>query len=349
MPPMSNFSVKSGHEDRARRAASRAAGENGDADSALEAIGLKTDDGFNLGGTLYEPRGRSAVGTVIINSATAVPQVYYRRYARYLAAAGARVLTYDYRGIGQSRPRSLRGFSATLSDWAEHDARAAFGFAKTAFPDAPLAFVGHSFGGQLIGLVDEVRAARASVLVGAQLGYWGNWPAGARARYALYWYGLVPAISRVWGYLPGKTGLGVDLPAGVALEWARWCRHPEYLFGYRHGARERMARFKRPTLLYAFTDDAYAPPGAVQAFVRVAQNPQLELRILRPSQLGARAVGHFGFFRAPFAFTLWQESREYLLSALRGDTPRFTPRTKPDPWRFDFNSDVLPDLDYGRS
>jgi predicted alpha/beta hydrolase len=111
--------------------------------------------------------------------------------------------------------------------------------------------------------------------------------------------------------LPGKTGLGADLPAGVALEWARWCRHPEYLFGHRADAKERIARFDRPTLLYAFTDDAYAPSGAVQAFVRMAQNPQLELRTLRPSQLGVREVGHFGFFRAHFSQSLWQESRDY--------------------------------------
>ncbi|HEY6562191.1 MAG TPA: alpha/beta fold hydrolase, partial [Polyangiaceae bacterium] len=259
----------------------------GHADITTESLQLETGDGFHLAGTLYLPVGQ-ALGTVIINSATAVPQVFYRRYARYLAGAGMRVLTYDYRGIGQSRPDSLRGFRATLSDWADHDARAAFRFVSAGFPGAPLAFVGHSFGGQLIGLVDELRAARASVLVGAQLGYWGNWPAAERARYALYWYGLVPAITRVWGYLPGKAGLGADLPAGVALEWARWCRHPDYLFGHRADAKERIARFDRPTLLYAFTDDAYAPSGAVQAFVRMAQNPRLELRTLRPSQLGVR-------------------------------------------------------------
>lgn len=318
-------------------------------ESAPESLRLETDDGFTLAGTLYTPRSPGALGTVIINSATAVPQVFYRRYAQYLAAAGARVLTYDYRGIGRSRPESLRGFPASLSDWADRDARAAFRFVRTTFADAPFAFVGHSFGGQLIGLTDEVQAARASVLVGTQLGYWGNWPAKERARYALYWYGLVPGITRLWGYLPGKTGLGVDLPAGVALEWARWCRHPDYLFGYRADAHERMARFDRPTLLYAFADDAYAPLGAVEAFVRRANNPNLELRRLRPRQLGAREIGHFGFFRPQFASTLWQESRDYLLGALRGEQPRLISRTKPDAWRFDFNSDILQDLDFGRS
>ncbi|HMJ14611.1 MAG TPA: alpha/beta fold hydrolase, partial [Polyangiaceae bacterium] len=130
-----------------------------------EPIRLETADGHELAGTLYASQAVSPLGTVIINSATAAPQVFYRRYAQYLARSGARVLTYDYRGIGQSRPESLRGFAATLSDWAEYDARAAFQFVSAEFPNSPLAFVGHSFGGQLIGLVDEVRSAKAAVLV----------------------------------------------------------------------------------------------------------------------------------------------------------------------------------------
>ncbi|HMJ13453.1 MAG TPA: hypothetical protein VK524_18670, partial [Polyangiaceae bacterium] len=187
------------------------------------------------------------------------------------------------------------------------------------------------------------------VLVGAQLGYWGNWPAPERARYALYWYGLVPVLSRLWGYLPGKAGLGVDLPAGVALEWARWCRHPDYLFRYHPDARARMSRFDLPTLLYSFTDDAFAPERAVQEFVEKVQNSKLTLRVLRPSQLGAREVGHFGFFRPNFSETLWRESRDYLLAALEGQEPHVVPRTKPDPWRFDFNGDILADLEFGRN
>ncbi len=347
MPPTSSPTLH--FSDKRAHRASAVPGSSAHAESVAEPLELVTDDGITLAGTLYSPRNRGALGTVIINSATAVPQVFYRRYAEYLAAAGARVLTYDYRGIGGSRPDSLHGFAATLTDWAERDARAAFRFVKTTFGSEPFAFVGHSFGGQLIALIDDVQAAEASVLVGAQLGYWGNWPAAERARFALYWYGLVPAITRVWGYLPGKTGLGVDLPAGVALEWARWCRHPDYLFGYRADARQRIARFDRPTLLYAFADDTYAPADAVHAFVRMGQNPNLELRRLRPAQLGARAVGHFGFFRPRFAATLWHESKDYLLAALRGEEPRLIPRTKPDPWRFDFSSDILEDLEFGRS
>ena len=56
------------------------------------------------------------------------------RFAGYLARRGCAVLTYDYRGIGDSRqnaligynkPKSLVGFKATMSDWAALDITAA--------------------------------------------------------------------------------------------------------------------------------------------------------------------------------------------------------------------------------
>jgi predicted alpha/beta hydrolase len=316
-------------------------------------VTLTPQDGYALAGRLYAQAGRAPAGIVIINSATAVPQAFYARYARYLADAGVHVLTYDYRGIGGSRPPSLRGFGATLTDWAKLDARAAFDYAAREYEDVPLAFVGHSFGGQLIALLDEARSARGAVFVGAQFGYYGSWPALQRARLALYWYALAPVLSHACGYMPGKVGLGVDLPAGVALEWARWCRNPDYLFAYHPDAEQRMARFSRRSLLYSFTDDDFAPRAAVAHFVRMASNPELVERVLSPAALGAKEVGHFGFFRPAFKDSLWQESRRYLLDVLAGRQPEFEPEpSRPariDEWQFDFRSDILADLEYGRS
>jgi predicted alpha/beta hydrolase len=53
---------------------------------------------------------------VIINSATSVRCRYYSRFASFLFGEGFDVITYDYRGIGESRPVSLRGFDAGWID-----------------------------------------------------------------------------------------------------------------------------------------------------------------------------------------------------------------------------------------
>jgi predicted alpha/beta hydrolase len=72
-------------------------------DVFVDDIMLPASDGYMLAGTLFLPRGAKQ-NTVLINSATAVPRKIYRGFATYLAGRGCVVLTYDYRGIGGSRP-----------------------------------------------------------------------------------------------------------------------------------------------------------------------------------------------------------------------------------------------------
>ena len=87
--------------------------------------------------------------------ATAVPRKLYRGFAGYLAKRGCAVLTYDYRGTGDSRqraltgsnqPKSLVGFKASMSDWAAQDISAAVAWMRERYKALPFAYVGHSFG-----------------------------------------------------------------------------------------------------------------------------------------------------------------------------------------------------------
>src|SRR5271154_6018259 len=95
-------------------------------------ITVPAADGYALAAKLFLPRGAKSHG-LLINSATAVPRKFYRGFAGYLARRGCAVLTYDYRGIGDSRqkavegynqPRSLVGFKASMADWAALDVTA---------------------------------------------------------------------------------------------------------------------------------------------------------------------------------------------------------------------------------
>ncbi len=55
-------------------------------------------DGYPLAATIF---GDASPGlrVVIVNSATAVPQRFYRHFAGAPASAGFTAVTYDYRGI----------------------------------------------------------------------------------------------------------------------------------------------------------------------------------------------------------------------------------------------------------
>lgn len=244
-------------------------------------------DGLELGATLFHPT-RAARGTVIVNGATGVPASYYSSFAEHLAASGLRVVTYDYRGVGASRPDSLRGFSATMSDWAELDARSVLGHVRERFGDSPLFWLGHSFGGQALGLIDDAREVTGAVLVGSQLGDLSFWPLPDRLKLSVLLGGLLPAVTRGFGYLPGAIGVGEDLPKGVAEEWARWCLTRGYFLEAHPVARRRFARFDKPTLLYSMSDDDFAPEPAVAQLMALLSSAPLEHRRVNPERARGR-------------------------------------------------------------
>lgn len=310
---------------------------------AVHAFTLLAADGYPLGARRYEPAGASR-GTIVIHGATAVPQRFYAPLAGWLAARALRVVTYDYRGIGDSRPRSMRALDADFDDWATLDARAAHAHARTL--DARVAAIGHSFGGHLIGLLDELRELAGMALVGSQLPYYRHWPTAlSRARMGLVWRALVPSLTSLFGYLPGAAGLGSDLPAGVARQWARWSTSPEYLLVDHPEARARFARFDRPLLVYSPTDDDYAPAAAVEQLVRALQAAELQHLRLQPEEVGLGPIGHFGFFRRRFAQALWPGLLDFLLRVLEGERPGVAP---PEPaWSVTFE-EVMADLSCGR-
>ena len=79
-------------------------------------LSFETRDGVALQGELWPAQG-SPRGRVIINAATGVQARYYHRYAQFLAENGLEALTWDYRGIGQSRPDSMRHCNYRWRDW----------------------------------------------------------------------------------------------------------------------------------------------------------------------------------------------------------------------------------------
>jgi predicted alpha/beta hydrolase len=275
-----------------------------------EALELVAPDGYRLGATLFPARGPQR-GAALINAATGVRQEYYGRFAGYLAEHGFTVLTFDYRGIGRSRPKRLRRLSARMSDWARLDAAAALDFLEHATPRTRLMAIGHSFGGQALGLLPRPERITAALLVGSQSGYWRNWPALGRGWVWSATHVVLPAVSRLLGYFPSsRLGFGEDLPAGVALEWARWCRHPRYLVGALD-AGAAYERFTAPLRVYAPLDDRFAPRRAVQALLALYPSAPSEVISLVPRDVGG-PIGHFGFFRERFRDSLWRDAADWL-------------------------------------
>lgn len=263
-------------------------------------------DGYPLGAMLWTA-SRTPLGVVVMHPATGVPQRIYHAFARFLAEHGFHTVTYDYRGIGASRPASLRGFAARMRDWALLDAHGVMRWARQRYPELPQLAIGHSVGGHAIGLCCAEWEVAGVVQVASHTGNSRFIRQRAeRWRVELILRGVGPLFARLMGYVPGKRlGLGEDLPGGVAIEWGRWASMPRYFFDDPTlGAVERFHRVTHPVLVYGFDDDPWATPDAIAALTRHFTGTRIERRQVSPAEAGG-AVGHMGFFRPQFAKTLW--------------------------------------------
>lgn len=174
-----------------------------------------------------------------------------------------------------------------------------------------------------MGLMPNLELVDGLVFVGAQLGYWRLWPRRLRIAMAATWYVAVPALSRLFGYVPGWLGAGQHWPHGIAMELARWCRHPEYLFGDPSLDTQQYGAFTAPLLALTFYDDPHATRDASEHLLARFPNAQISRRHVRPSDIGVPKIGHFGFFRSACE-PLWHECAEWIRAV-----PARTRRTIP--------------------
>jgi len=275
----------------------------------LELLGA---DGVRLAATLFEASSSTPSRAVAVQGAVGVPQRFYAKFAEYLSRRGFTTLIYDYRGVGRSRTRPSRGDPAHLLDWAERDTPAAWDALEAAAPGARLFAVGHSFGGQTMGLLPRSERIAAMLAVGSQSGYWKHWQGLARLAMWGFTHVAIPATATVFGYAAAsRIGMGEDLPRDVALEWVRWCRDPEYVVGAL-GAHDRYAQIRVPLRVISPTDDRFAPERAVRALLALYPNAKGEIRRVAPAELGVPEIGHFGFFREHFRDSLWREAADWL-------------------------------------
>lgn len=266
-------------------------------------------DDYQLTATRYHAERPNA--QLLIAGATGVPQGFYRRFAEHAAARGFDTMTLDYRGVGQSKPASLRGFDMDYLDWAHLDLAAAVDQHRHA--ERPLFMIGHSFGGHAFGLLPNHAEVSGFYTFGTGAGWHGWMPKAEQVRVLAMWRVIGPLITRYKGYLAWSTlGMGEDLPLGVYRQWKRWCRFPRYFFDdpQMAGLAERFAKVKTPMVALNTLDDLWAPPASRDAFMAAYVNAPYQARTLDSQAEGLGDVGHMGYFR-PAAQRLWDETLDW--------------------------------------
>lgn len=278
---------------------------------------ITTGDGGRISCTRFVP-AQSPTAIVLIGGAMGVRQEFYQEFAAFLAQTGFAVMTFDYRGIGRSIPEqhahSLRGLETDITRWAEQDYNAALHVARSWHAGVPLYVIGHSLGGQLPGLLPDSQIIDGLMTIAAGNGYWRMNAAPARRLALFLWYIAVPFWTALFGYFPGRRLRKIgNLPKGVIRQWSRWCRNRHYVVDEQgQPLREGYAKIRIPMLSMIIDDDELLSPASINDLHDWYCNAPLERRHIVPDEVGARRIGHFGFFREQFRDTLWQQARLWL-------------------------------------
>ncbi len=272
-----------------------------------EEVSLITADGYNIRANLFRCKDNTKA-RLIVAGATGVPQFYYKAFAQFAASHGFETLTLDYRGIGLSKPSTLKGFKMAYLDWARQDLASAVAYFHT---DAlPLYMVGHSFGGHAFGVLHNHNKVAKFYTFGTGAGWHGWMPPSEQLKVHIMWKILGPLLVKWKGYLAwSKLGMGEDLPLGVFREWKHWCQFPRYFFDDPEAVHIQ-SQFKTvttPIMAANSTDDLWAMPASRDAFMSGYPSGIWQGVDIVPAELGLDGIGHMGYFRRN-AQALWHNA-----------------------------------------
>ncbi|HMG90737.1 MAG TPA: alpha/beta fold hydrolase [Chryseolinea sp.] len=287
-----------------------------------ESVDVVARDGTSLSATWFITDAPQDI-VIIIAPATGVTQEYYGEFGEWLASLGFNVYTIDYRGIGQSRPTQLRDVLADMKDWSK-DLDALISHIGRIHPRSQTVILGHSVGGQLIGMSQLSRHVDAFIMIGAQTPYWkhyeGFW---LRLRLFCFWRILIPVTVKLFGYFPASLfGLFEDLPANVATQWARWAKSPNYVFDELPDYKRNFEVLNQRALMISFSDDELAPARAVAHLRGYYKNLKFDNWHFQPEDVLQKRIGHFGFFKKRMQAVLWREVVSWIHKVLSAPTKK---------------------------
>ena len=270
---------------------------------------ISARDGYKITAILREPK-KPIKGVIQFNSGTGVPKEVYYHLTNFLSESGYATIIYDYRGIGESAPNSLKGFNANMRDWAYQDMTGIFDWVIKKYPNERKIIMGHSMGGQLVGFMDNSHLANQLVFIAASTGYWKDMSPPFRFLMPFIWHLFIPYTTTTFGYGKAKKiRQGEDLPKGVALEWRNWCTSQTYFEKYFQSTLSDrfFDKITAPINSIHMSDDPIANDITVSKILNFYTAAKIKKEKVVPQSLGEKKIGHFGYFSRRFKDSLWKE------------------------------------------
>lgn len=292
------------------------------AGAAVETLDVRTADGWSLRADVREA-GQTPVGIAVLAHALMSRRTEFDRptgagLASFLAERGWRVVAFDFRGHGDSRPAPRVGSGVTYDDLVTRDLPTICAFARSlAARRQPLVVVGHSLGGHTALAAQGTGAIEVQAIVGFGASPWLPQLEPSRARWLVKRaaLGAASAVARRVGRFPARAlRLGSDDVARGCLEdlqrfartgaWTSADGRVDYLVS--------LARVRIPVLQVVSEGDRFeCSPECGERLAARCGGPHEVVRIARGDD-GGRPPGHMGLVVSSRVRSAWERVEAWM-------------------------------------
>lgn len=268
--------------------------------NSVESFWISCKDGYQLAAQFYPVLNSDKPYPILICPATGITKNFYHAFAQWLNQQGYPVLSFDFRGIGESLHGALKDSTASINDWGIYDIPAAIETLLNRTQAEKVIIVGHSAGGQLLGIASNYHKVAKVLAIAGSTGHVKGLKGKTKVLAPVMFNVIFPVSSLVKGY--GATqfiGMGENLPKNVAKQWAEFCSKPGYVMNAigKTIFEDYHQQIQCPITSFWATDDEIATHSNVKDLLRLYPNAQTKLIELNPQQLGYKRIGHMLMFK----------------------------------------------------
>lgn len=277
--------------------------------STFENLNIICSDGYSLAARYYPNQyNHTRRLPVLICPATGITKSFYHAFAAWLSEQGHAVLCFDFRGIGDSLHQPLKHCEASIVDWGQLDIPAAVNSLLQKSQAEQVILLGHSAGGQLLGINPEYHKVAKVVAVSGSTGHVKGLKGRTRLLAPVMFNLIFPIARLTHGYGPTNAiGMGENLPKNVAQQWAQFCSKPGYVINAVGKTVERdfHSEIQCPITAIWTTDDEIATEANVQDLLRLYPNAATSMIELEPHRFSHKSIGHMAMFKKSHQ-NLWE-------------------------------------------
>lgn len=278
-----------------------------------EDLKIICSDATEIAATLFTPQ-KNTKAAIMIAPATGIKRQFYSAFANYLAQNEYSVITFDNRGIGESLQGHVKNCNASLQEWGELDMTAVLEELKKRFPDSHYHLIGHSAGGQLVGLMSNSQEIRSMFNFACSSGRTANMKFPFLLQAVFFMYIFIPINNLCFGYTNTQwMGMGEPLPKNVARQWKEWCNGKGYVkTAFGKSIKEHWYdSLDFPSLWLNAADDNIAINENVSDMISVFTKLPSETQTIEAQDFGLKEIGHMKFFSRKNK-VLWKLALDWL-------------------------------------